>query len=102
MLTNDSNTTATPSAPEVPRVLRPFFADGRILVMPAKASRRQLILEIVVQDFEIGVQYSEKMINLILGLRHSDTAMVRRYLVDAGLMGRENGVYWRTGGQVDV
>jgi hypothetical protein len=27
---------------------------------------------------------------------------LRRYLVDAGLMARENGVYWRTGGYVEV
>lgn len=29
-------------------------------------------------------------------------AALRRYLVDEGLLGREHGVYWRTGGWVDV
>jgi hypothetical protein len=28
--------------------------------------------------------------------------MLRRSLVDEGLMSRENGVYWRSGGLVDV
>lgn len=29
-------------------------------------------------------------------------AALRRYLVDEGLMSREHGVYWRTGGHVEV
>jgi hypothetical protein len=27
---------------------------------------------------------------------------LRRYLVDAGLMARDHGTYWRTGGYVEV
>ena len=37
--------------------------------------------------------------------RYEDTWAVweaRRYLVDEGLLSREAGVYWRTGGYVDV
>ena len=102
MNAKEINGSVTPAVVDVPAVLRPFMADGRILMMPAKASRRRLILEIVVQDFDIGVRYSEKMVNLTLGMRHSDTAMLRRYLVDEDLMSRHNGVYWRTGGKVDV
>ncbi len=97
---NDAAT--LPNHGEMPRTLTPFWVDGRITKMPAKAGRRLVLLEYVVQDFEVGVQYTEKMVNLMLGLRHSDTAMLRRYLVDAGLMGRENGVYWRTGGAVAI
>ncbi len=30
-----------------------------------------------------------------------DWVSLRRYLIDTGLMSRENGWYWRTGGPVD-
>ena len=38
------------------------------------------------------------MVNLILGRRHQDTAALRRYLVDEGLLDRAEGHYWRSGG----
>lgn len=43
-------------------------------------------------------RYSEQMVNLILGRRHQDTAALRRYLVDEGLLDRAEGHYWRSGG----
>ena len=61
-----------------------------------------MLLEWLCQDFEPGRRYSEAMVNLILGRRHPDTAMWRRYLVDADLLSREHGVYWRSGGAVDI
>ena len=33
---------------------------------------------------------------------HPDTAALRRYLVDEGLMSRRGGEYWRAGGTVEV
>jgi hypothetical protein len=33
---------------------------------------------------------------------HPDVAALRRYLVDEGLVTREVGMYWRSGGPVDV
>ncbi|MEV0203527.1 DUF2087 domain-containing protein [Nonomuraea sp. NPDC050691] len=33
---------------------------------------------------------------------HDDYAALRRYLVDEGLLSREDNVYWRSGGPVDV
>jgi hypothetical protein len=32
---------------------------------------------------------------------HPDTAALRRYLVDDGLLQREHGEYWRSGGTFD-
>ena len=36
--------------------------------------------------------------NLIIGQVHPDTAALRRYLVDEGMLDREAGEYWRSGG----
>jgi hypothetical protein len=40
-------------------------------------------------------EYSEDEVNQILQSVHSDHATLRRYLVDAGLLRRERGVYRR-------
>ena len=81
-------------------MLRSFVVDGRITQVPTAAGKRQLLLDWLVQDFEPGKRYSEQMVNLILGRRHHDTAALRRYLVDAGLLDRDQGQYWRSGGTV--
>jgi hypothetical protein len=79
-------------------VLRAFVVDGRLTALPTKHSKRMIILDWLAQDFELGRRYSEAAVNLILGQHHADTAALRRYLVDAGLLDRADGHYWRSGG----
>jgi hypothetical protein len=80
--------------------LRGFVRDGRIEGMPAKRSRRLLLLDEVAQVFEPGVRYPEREVNRVLGDMFSDYATLRRYLVDEQLMERAAGEYWRIGGPV--
>ena len=75
--------------------------DGRIVTMPAKRSRRLLLLDHVAQMFEVGVRYKEGEVNLKLRNLHEDYAALRRYLVDEGFLSREHGEYWRSGGTVN-
>ncbi len=91
---------ALPSPDEA--VLRNFMRNGRIVTMPAKRSRRLAVLDRVAQLFEVGVRYEEGEVNLKLRSLHDDYAALRRYLVDEGFLGREHGMYWRTGGSVDA
>ena len=86
--------------PEVARVLRAFVKDGRLVSIPAVRSKRLVILDRLAQEFEPGKRYSEKMVNLMLGRWHADTAALRRYLVDEGFLDRAGGRYWRSGGSV--
>ncbi|MGN6792905.1 MAG: DUF2087 domain-containing protein [Streptosporangiaceae bacterium] len=83
-------------------MLRNFMRDGRIVTMPAKRSRRIILLNHVAQMFDVGVRYSESEVNRQLRTVHDDYAALRRYLVDEGFMSREHGEYWRTGGSVDI
>ena len=83
-------------------VLRTFMRDGRITTLPAKRSRRLVLLDHVSQMFEIGVRYSEGEVNLKLRDVHDDYAALRRYLVDEEFLSRENGQYWRSGGSVSL
>ena len=83
-------------------VLKTFMRDGRIVTMPAKRSRRLVLLNHAAQLFEVGVQYEEGDVNLRLRNLHDDYAALRRYLVDEGFLDRDHGMYWRTGGSVDT
>src|SRR3954453_7805929 len=85
-------------------VLRAFMDGHRLTAIPASHGKRLVILDVLAQDFEPGVRYTEKQVNLILGKRFADTAALRRYLVDDGFLDREGGAgrYWRAGGSFDV
>ncbi|MGZ4772910.1 MAG: DUF2087 domain-containing protein [Ilumatobacteraceae bacterium] len=85
---------------EARKVLRAFVVEGRLQSIPVASAKRMVILDWLAQAFEPGRKYSENMVNLILGQRHADTAMLRRYLVDAGFLDRAEGQYWRAGGTV--
>lgn len=83
-------------------VLRAFFRNGRLTEIPAKESKRRIVLERVALEFEPGERYDEQQVNVIVGRFFDDFASLRRYLVDEGFLDREGGVYWRAGGRVDV
>ena len=80
--------------------LRVFIGHGRIETMPARQSRRRLLLDKIAQAFEPGVRYSERRVSLFLGALHADYAVLRRYLVDEEFLSRSDGEYWRSGGTV--
>jgi hypothetical protein len=83
-------------------VLSAFVRDGRLVSIPAQQSKRRVVLEHLVRVFEPGVRYPEREVNALLAVWHADYAALRRYLVDDGLLSRDAGLYWRTGGYVDV
>ena len=79
-----------------------FIKNGRLVITPSRRSKLLLVLDHVAQDFELGHTYPEAEVNEIL-LRYSDDyAALRRYLVDEGFLTRDAGVYWRSGGTVEV
>jgi hypothetical protein len=88
--------------PEHQRILDQAFDGDRLIHLPAKRSRRLVVLDHLAQRFEPGRKYSEREVNAILTKADSDTATLRRYLVDAGMLDRADGRYWRSGGSVDV
>ena len=83
------------------KVMSAFVQDGRLVSIPTSHSKRMVVLDWLAQDFEPGERYTEQMVNLVLGKRHSDTAALRRYLVDHDFLTREAGVYWRSGGSTE-
>jgi hypothetical protein len=63
--------------------------------MPARAGPRSIVLRWLAEDFEPERRYPEPEVNDLLRRHHPDYAMLRRYLVDHGLLARDHGVYWR-------
>jgi hypothetical protein len=87
-------------------LLAAFVPDGRLVRLPAKRVRRRRVLEHIAGSIEPGRRFPEREIDAVLRAwcagGEVDHVTVRRYLVDEGLLSRENGVYWRSGGWVDV
>lgn len=93
--------TSFPDEPaEKQRILDQCLRDGRLIHMPSKRSKRLVLLEEIAQRFEPGIHYTERQVNASLGEVDSDTATLRRYLVDNGFLDRGDGDYWRSGGSV--
>ncbi|HEY6738238.1 MAG TPA: DUF2087 domain-containing protein [Actinopolymorphaceae bacterium] len=87
---------------ETQKVYRAFVRDGRIATLPARRSKRRVLLELVVLLFEPGVRYDEADVNRTLMALHDDYVALRRHLVDEHLLERDHGTYWRIGGAVQV
>jgi hypothetical protein len=88
--------------PATIRVLRAFIVDGALSSIPVPGRKRRVVLEYLAAGFEPGVRYTEAQVNAVLRAWHDDVAALRRYLVEEGLLSREHGQYWRSGGWVDV
>lgn len=83
-------------------VLRNYFRAGRLRELPARRSKRLIVLTRLALEFDVGVRYPERKVNETLRRFHDDYATLRRYLVDEHFLSREKGVYWRSGGPVEV
>ena len=71
--------------------------DGRLVSIPAKPSKRDVLLPVILDRcFPEDRPYEENEVNMRLAVLHPDVAALRRYLVDGGLMTRQAGVYRRT------
>ena len=78
------------------RVVHAFIVDGRLTTIPARERKRQVILRYLARhDFEEDRDYPEREVDQRLALRHRDVAALRRYLVDAGYLERQAGIYRR-------
>jgi hypothetical protein len=88
--------------PSAQDVVGRFVKDGRLVIIPSKRAKLLLVLDHLAQEFEPGRTYLEEQVNKVLQGYHDDYAALRRYLVDEGFMDRDGGVYWRSGGTVEV
>ncbi|WP_099897223.1 DUF2087 domain-containing protein [Streptomyces sp. TLI_171] len=77
------------SVHEPPATLAAFFTDGRLTSIPRRPARRTALLEHLAQSlFDADRSYTEREVNEALLTVHSDTSMLRRYLIEAHLLTR--------------
>ena len=89
--------------PERRKVLEAFVRDGRITSMPTAPAKREILFDWLAGTFEVGRRYSEAEVNAALDGHAEDHASLRRALVDAELLCRDdNRTYWRCGGTVPL
>jgi hypothetical protein len=79
------------------KVVRAFIRDDRLVSIPAKPRKREILLPVILDRcFPEDRDYEEKEVNMRLALLHPDVAALRRYLVDGRWMTREAGTYRRS------
>jgi hypothetical protein len=82
-----------------PARVRALFSRGRLVEIPRAPALRLELLRHLAERFEPGRSYREAEVNALLREVHDDHAALRRYLVDARLLGRDDdgATYWRAG-----
>ena len=60
-----------------------------------KTPKRIAVLNRIAQSFAEGTRYSEKEVNELISRFHDDTAAIRRYMIEYGILERDNkSFYW--------
>lgn len=81
------------------KILKKYFTeglDGSISDFPTKEKRKIIILNHIINRFDINKKYTEKEVNEILKTVYNDYVLLRRYLIEYGYMDRYNdgSLYW--------
>ena len=74
-------------------VIRAFFKDGKLVRIPAKKSKRRVVLERLLADFKDKDSYHEREVNDIIRQYHDDVATIRREFIMNRYMTRKEGYY---------
>lgn len=81
------------------QVIRFLDEEGRLKQFPSKKTMRDAVLLYLHEKFEDGRDYTEKEVNAVLTEWSTigDYFLLRRELVDSGLLGRtpNGGRYWK-------
>ena len=94
---NEMMTADRRDAEDIDRKLRPFWREGRIVRWPARAGRVRLVLKEAVRELPVGTRIPESEVDTRLAQVWPDYCLLRRELVDGGLLMRKDGIYWRVG-----
>jgi hypothetical protein len=72
-----------------------FRPDGSLISIPAKSVKRIAVLHHIASDLSPDTKYPEKELNSVIAKYHEDTAAIRRYMIEYGILARDSeSVYW--------
>jgi hypothetical protein len=74
-------------------VMSAFFKEGRLVSIPAKHSKRLVVLERLLEEFTDKDSYHEREINEVLSRFHEDVCTLRREFIMNCYMTRKDGYY---------
>ena len=74
-------------------VLSHFFKYGKLISLPVQRKKREIVLSEIAKAFETGRTYTENEVNEIIMRYYDDHCTLRREMIAAGLMVRENNIY---------
>ena len=89
-----------PADDETQKILSRYFphgVSGPLATFPTREKRRLILLKEIVTRFTPVRRYSEQEVNAILGAVYVDHVLLRRLLIDYGLLARrpDGSEYWR-------
>jgi hypothetical protein len=74
-------------------VVSAFFKDGKLVQIPAKRSKRIVVLERILAEFGNKDAYHEREVNDIIRRFHDDVCTIRREFIMNRYMTRKDGFY---------
>jgi hypothetical protein len=68
------------------KVLKTYFQDGKVVRLPVQNKKRWIVYQEIIKLFEPQRQYTEREINDIITTIHEDYCLIRRELVEEGVL----------------
>lgn len=76
------------------KVLKSFFKKEKLVKLPVQWKKKMIVLDEFVKKFKPGKKYREEEVNQIIMQAYFDYCIIRRLMIDEGMMKRENQTYW--------
>lgn len=75
------------------KVIRAYFKDGKCVRMPVQNKKRWIVYQEIIRLIEPGREYHERELNELICTVYDDYCLIRRELVDEGVLRRTGGIY---------
>ncbi len=75
------------------KVMKAYFKDGKCFKLPVQNKKRWIVYQEVIRLFQANRDYAEKELNELICTIHHDYCLIRRELVEEGVLQRKDGIY---------
>lgn len=83
------------------KIIDSFFKNGKLTAIPSQLKKRRVVLEHILENFEMGRVYPEKEVNEVIMQFHEDFCTIRREFIMEKMMTRKNGKYQRNSSYIN-
>lgn len=75
------------------KVIKTFFHNGKLKQLPVQRKKRMIVLNEFFKKFKPDYEYSEKEVDTFINEHYEDHCLIRRLLIEEGMMMRNNQIY---------